>query len=80
MQKRSRKIAEQLSRLRCRFVGHNISLSKEYETHQREYICNACKCQYTEDKNGYLTPLTPKLKRVNEVMEQFYLRRRPKTA
>ena len=80
MQNLSHEISARLSRLRCRVVGHKITLSKEYETHQREYVCNACKCQYTEDKNGYLTPLTPKLKRVNEVMEQFYLRRQSKTA
>jgi len=80
MQKLTREISSRLSRLQCQIVGHKITLSKEYETHQREYICSACKCQYTEDNNGYLTPLTPKLKRVNEVMEQFYLRRRAKTA
>lgn len=80
MKNLSRKISVRLTLLRCRIVGHNIKLSKEYQTHQREYICEACKSQYTEDNNGFLTPLTPKLKRVNEVMEQFYLRRRSKTA
>lgn len=64
----------------CRIVGHNVKLIKEYKSHQREFVCNTCKCQYTEDNNGYLTPLTPKLKRINEVLEQFYLRRRAKTA
>ena len=80
MQNISREITARFSRYRCRIVGHSMKLSKEYKTHQREYICDACKSQYTEDNNGFLTPLTPKLKRVNEVMEQFYLRRRAKTA
>ncbi|MGB3774967.1 MAG: hypothetical protein WA951_06885 [Leeuwenhoekiella sp.] len=80
MLKLSRKIQARLSHLRCNILGHNIKLSREYETHQREYVCEVCKSQYTEDKNGNLTPLTAKLKRVNEVMEQFYLRRRAKTA
>jgi transposase-like protein len=80
MQNLSRKVSARLTRLRCRIVGHDIHLSKEYKTHQREYVCDACKSQYTEDNNGFLTPLTPKWKRVNEVMEQFYLRRKTKTA
>lgn len=76
----SQPAVNRINQLLCRIVGHSIKLSKEYKTHQREYVCDTCKCQYTEDKNGFLTPLTPKWKRVNEVMEQFYLRRQAKTA
>lgn len=76
MPRLNNQISSRLTRLKCRILGHKIKLSKEYATHQREYTCDVCKMQYTEDNSGYLTPLTPKLKRVNEVMEQFYMRRR----
>lgn len=62
-----------LKRLRCKLFGHNYNLLRQYQTNKKEYECSCCKQQFTEDEYGYLAPLTPKLRRINEVMEKFYL-------
>lgn len=61
--------------LACKILGHKFKLLRKYKSEHREYECAHCKKQYTLDEYGYLTPLTPKLRRINEVMEMFYLKR-----
>ncbi|WP_405324942.1 DUF1660 family phage protein [Leeuwenhoekiella sp. LLG6367-2.1] len=59
--------------LMCRVFGHKYQVSKSYKTEQQEYQCLHCQREFTTDDNGEIQPLTPKLKRINEVMEKFYI-------
>ncbi|HBT09316.1 MULTISPECIES: hypothetical protein [Leeuwenhoekiella] len=62
-----------LKRMQCKIFGHTYSVLRHYQTNQKEYECTHCKKQFTEDEYGQLAPLTPKLRRINEVMEKFYI-------
>lgn len=62
-------------KLTCRLFGHKYKLIKQYKSNHREYECCNCKSQFTLDDEGTLTPLTSKLRNINEVMEKFYIKR-----
>lgn len=61
--------------LSCKIFGHKYRIIKRYESNLKEFECVHCKKQFTLDGYGRFTPLTPKLKKVNEVYESFYTRR-----
>lgn len=61
------------NRLLCKLFGHKYKLIKKYRSNHSEYECCNCKNQFTQDDNGSLTPLTPKLRHINEVLEKLYL-------
>ena len=60
------------SKLYCSIFGHNYQLSKQVTNFVKEYECSCCKQQVTVDSNGKLTPLTPKYKDINRVLEKIY--------
>ena len=62
-------------KLTCRLFGHKYILLKKYKSNHREYECCNCKSQFTLDEEGVMTPLTSKLRSINEVMEKFYLKK-----
>jgi len=63
------------SNLQCKVFGHKYRITKRYESNIKEFECANCKKQFTLDGYGHYTPLTPKLRRINEVYENFYTRR-----
>lgn len=68
-----------LSTFACKIFGHKYRITKRYESNIKEFECAHCKQQYTLDGFGHYTPLTEKLKRVNEVYENFYTRKLART-
>lgn len=62
-------------RLTCRLFGHKYKMTKMYKSKHREYECCNCKSQFTLDEYGTYTPLTTKLRHMNEVMEKLYLKK-----
>ena len=61
--------------LSCKIFGHKYRITKRYESNLKEFECAHCKKQFTLDGYGHYTPLTPKLKKVNEVFESFYTKK-----
>ena len=59
--------------IQCKLFGHKYKVLRSYQTSKKEYECRNCKLQFTENDYGELEPLTPKLRRINEVMEKFYI-------
>ncbi|WP_299223231.1 hypothetical protein [uncultured Psychroserpens sp.] len=59
----------------CSFFGHQYEVSKKITYHVKEYKCSHCNAQMTTNGNGKLTPLTPKYKEINSVLERIHYRR-----
>lgn len=60
----------------CTFFGHRYKVSKNVTYHVKEYTCSHCNSQLTTDGKGRLTPLTPKFKEINTVLERVHSRRK----
>lgn len=58
--------------LTCKIFGHKYRITKRYESNIKEFECVQCKKQYTLDAYGKYTPLTDRLKSINEMYESFY--------
>ncbi|MBT8271812.1 MAG: hypothetical protein HKO90_04240 [Flavobacteriaceae bacterium] len=56
----------------CSIFGHKYEVSKKVTYHVKEYSCKHCNEQLTTDGNGRLTPLTPKFKEINSVLERIH--------
>ena len=59
----------------CSFFGHHYQVSKNVTYHVKEYKCTHCNSQLTTDGKGKLTPLTPKYKEINSVLERIHAKR-----
>lgn len=59
----------------CSIFGHQFVVSKRVTLHVKEYKCRQCNFQMTTDGKGKLTPLTPKFKEINSVLERIHLKR-----
>lgn len=70
----------QLAAVACKIFGHKYRLTKRYQSHLKEFECTHCKKQYTLDGYGHYTPLTPKMRRINEVYENFYITKMSRTS
>jgi hypothetical protein len=55
----------------CTLFGHRYVETKKVNTHFREFECEFCKMQATNDSRGQKITLTSKLKDINETL--FYL-------
>lgn len=64
-----------IASISCKLFGHKYRITKRYESNLKEFECAHCKKQFTLDGYGHYTPLTPKLKKVNEVYESFYTKK-----
>mgnify|MGYP005996936791 CR=1 FL=1 len=64
----------------CKVFGHKFRITKRYQSNMKEFECCNCKKQYTLDASGHYTPLTPRLRQINEVFENFYLRKLSRTS
>ncbi len=61
-----------MKQIYCSFFGHDYEVTKEVTYHVKEYTCKHCKEQVTTSGNGNLTPLTPKYKEINSVLERIH--------
>ena len=61
--------------LYCSFFGHQYQVSKKVTYHVSEYTCKHCNVQMTTNGKGELTPLTPKYKEINSVLERIHAKR-----
>ena len=59
----------------CNFFGHHFVVSKKVTQHIKEYKCVHCGKQVTTDERGRLSPLTPRLKEINNTLEDMFQRR-----
>lgn len=59
----------------CSFFGHQYEVSKNVTYHVKEYKCSHCSAQMTTNGKGGLTPLTPKYKEINSVLERIHYSR-----
>ena len=62
----------------CSIFGHQFVISKRVTNHVNEYKCKNCNFQMTTDGRGRLTPLTPKYREINSVLERVYMKRKLK--
>ncbi len=62
----------------CSIFGHQFVVSKRVTNHVNEYKCKNCNYQMTTDGKGKLTPLTPKYKEINSVLERIHVKRKLK--
>lgn len=56
----------------CSFFGHQYEVSKNVTYHVKEYKCVHCNVQMTTNGKGNLTPLTPKYKEINSVLQRIH--------
>jgi len=56
----------------CSFFGHQYEVSKKVTYHVKEYKCVQCTAQMTTNGKGGITPLTPKYKEINSVLERIH--------
>ena len=59
----------------CSFFGHQFEVSKKVTYHVKEYKCTHCSIQMTTNGKGGITPLTPKYKEINSVLERIHYSR-----
>lgn len=59
----------------CSFFGHQYEVSKKITYHVKEYKCTHCSAQMTTNGKGGLSPLTPKHKEINSVLERIHQNR-----
>lgn len=59
----------------CSFFGHQYEVSKKITYHVKEYKCSHCNTQMTTNGKGGLSPLTPKFKEINSVLERIHQNR-----
>ncbi len=59
----------------CSLFGHQYEVSKKVTYHVKEYKCTHCSAQMTTNGKGGITPLTPKYKEINSVLERIHLKR-----
>jgi transposase-like protein len=59
----------------CSFFGHEYIITKKVTYHVNEYKCKHCNSQVTTNGKGGLSPLTPKFKEINTVLERIHSKR-----
>ncbi len=64
-----------MRQLYCSLFGHDFNVSKQVTYHVKEYTCKHCKTEVTNNGKGGYTPLTPKFKEINSVLERIHSRR-----
>ncbi len=71
-----KKTYKPLTGLSCKLFGHKYRITRRYESNLKEFECAHCKKQFTLDGYGHYTPLTPKLRKVNEVYNHYFTTKR----
>ena len=61
-----------MKQLYCSVFGHQYKVIKKVTYHVKEYECKHCKQKVTTSGNGGLTPLTPKYREINSILERIH--------
>lgn len=56
----------------CKVFSHHLHLTRHVTQYVKEYRCKNCKKQFTTDNNGQLIELTPKFKKINDILERTH--------
>ena len=62
-------------RFLCAFFGHKFITTKYVTDHFKEFECNVCHLQVTNDIDGHQISLTKEHKEINEALVNLYNRR-----
>lgn len=71
MQKATPKATSSIGRIICAAVGHNYKETNKINEVISEYRCTCCGQEVTENDQGYLEALTPKMKDINACLSAF---------
>ena len=64
-----------IPKLYCSVIGHQYRVTKKVTNYVKEYQCTCCGKEVTNNANGMLVPLTPKLKFIHLGLEQVVFKR-----
>ncbi len=59
----------------CHFFGHKFITTRKITRQIKEYNCERCSLELTDDENGNLTLLTPELREANETLINFRIKK-----
>jgi len=59
----------------CRFLGHDLRVSKNITNYIKEYRCCRCGEEMTDSANGLLEKLTPRFRETNAFLAKIHQRR-----
>ncbi|HLV69986.1 MAG TPA: hypothetical protein VKY34_04705 [Xanthomarina sp.] len=69
-----------MKNLICSLKGHDYRVIRRVTDYVNEYQCMHCKKQMSTNENGALTPLTPKQKEINSVLNYIHRKKKQKAA
>lgn len=71
MEKATPKATSPFGKILCATLGHNYEETNKINEVISEYRCRCCGHEVTENDNGYLEALTPKMKDINACLSAF---------
>lgn len=71
MQNATPKATSSLGKIVCSTIGHNYKETNRINEIISEYQCTCCGHEVTENANGYLEVLTPKMRDINACLSGF---------
>lgn len=69
-----------LSSVVCITFGHDYIITRKVTNHINEYKCSHCGREVAENDNGFLEPLTQKLKNTNSNLAVFFQKKNRKVS
>lgn len=66
-----------LGKMWCCMFGHHFVKTRNVTGHFKEYQCQTCGREQTNDAKGDRIFMTPELKDINETLLSFYQKRHP---
>ena len=63
------------SKIGCSLFGHQLKTTRNITHHFKEYKCQNCHLELTNDEKGRKIFLTPEHKIINETLDRFYQKR-----
>ncbi len=64
-----------MKNIQCRVFGHYFLVTRHVTYHVKEFRCKNCNKEFTTSSTGNLTPLTPKFKEINDVLDRIHQKR-----
>lgn len=71
MEKAIPKATSPFGKLICATVGHNFKETNRINDVISEYRCSCCGHEVTDNVNGLIEALTPKMKEINSCLSEF---------
>jgi transposase-like protein len=80
MHKATPKATSSLGKIVCSTIGHNYKETNKINEIISEYRCSCCGHEVTENDQGSLETLTPKMKDINACLSAFIEKKMRRTA